>query len=150
MKNLDNPCSECVKTDNSCCTTDLVLNQADAILMMRYAKKLNKDVVLGPHIDNIDGSFSLMMVPNKPGIDIRREPCVFFGSNGKCEIYEDRPSICRLYGTQDMRCRYEFAGMKTEEEIAKVDRVKMRALDEAALDRTLGLLANMVQFKNEL
>jgi len=148
MEHLNNPCDVCIKTKNHCCTSDLVLNYADAMLMMRNAKDLGKDVILGWHIDNRPEEIvgNMMMIPNKPGLDPRREPCVFLDASGKCEIYEDRPSICRMYGTQDMRCRYEYAGIDTEAEIAAVDKQKMRELDNMALDKTFGFLAKVVKF----
>ena len=146
MKTLNNPCSECIKTTNHCCMTDIVLSMADAVLMMRKAKDLNKDVVLGV-LPQSDGGFnSFMIIPNKPGIEITAEPCVFFGSDGKCEIYEDRPSICRVYGTEDVRCRYEYAGMTDAASISLVDKIKMRELDDKALDRNFSILGKIVNF----
>ena len=146
MKTLNNPCSECITTTKHCCVTDIVLSMADAMLMMRKAKELNKDVVLGVHPQNGEGFNSFMMVPNKPGIDVTIEPCVFFGSDGKCEIYEDRPSICRIYGTEDVRCRYEYAGMTDAASIASVDKAQMRKLDENALDKSFNILGKIVNF----
>ena len=140
---LDNPCSACVKTDNHCCKTDLQLSFADAVIMMRHAKTLNKDVVLGEHPM---GMGYLMIVPNKPGMDINLEPCIFFGSDGKCEIYEDRPSICRAYGTQDMKCRFQNVGMWKEKDIANCSLDDIKALDELAMDRDFPVLGKMVKF----
>jgi len=140
---LDNPCQACVKTDNHCCKTDIPLNFADAVIMMRYAKDLGKDVVLGEHAS---GFGTLMIVPNKPGIDVNREPCVFVMANGKCEIYEDRPSICRAYGTQDMKCRFQNVGMWKEKDIANCSIADIRVMDDLAVDRDFPVLGKMVKF----
>jgi len=140
------PCEVCVQTANHCCSTDLVLNMADAMLMMRYAKKMHKDVVLGWHIDDRHEFNNMMMVPNKHNIDVRREPCVFL-KDGRCEIYEDRPSICRTYGTQDMRCRYEYSSIFNKDVIAAMTKEDIRMLDEAAIDRDFTILGNIVTFK---
>ena len=88
----------------------------------------------------------LMIVPNKPGIDINREPCVFVDENGKCEIYEDRPSICRCYGTQDMKCRYQNVGMWKEKDIANCSIQDIKTLDEIAMDKEFPILGKMVKF----
>ena len=146
MKQLNNPCSACVKTDNHCCRTDIPLSFADAILMMRWAKELKKNVVLGEHPEH-EGSGTLVMIPNKPGIDINLEPCVFFDDNGQCEIYEDRPSICKCYGTEDMKCRYQNVGMWKKEDIANCSPEDIRKLDELALDKDFPILGKMVKFK---
>ena len=146
MVHLDNPCEACVKTDNHCCVTDLHLSFGEAVVMMRYAKDLGKNVVLGPHPES-NCQMVLMMVPNKPGMNVRREPCVFFGSDGKCEIYEDRPSICRAYGTQDMKCRFQNVGMWKEKDIANCSMDDIKALDELAMDKDFPVLGKMVKFE---
>jgi len=146
MKQLDNPCFACMQTDNSCCTTDIPLSFADAILMMRWAKELKKDVVLGEHPEHA-GMGTLIMLPNKPGININREPCVFVGSRGECEIYEDRPSVCRCYGTEDMKCRYQNVGMWKQEDIANCSLEDIKKLDELAIDKDFPILGKMVKFK---
>jgi len=123
--------------------TDIQLSFPDAILMMAYAKDLNKDVVLGIHPT---GDGSLMMVPNKPGMDINREPCVFVGKDGRCEIYEDRPSICRTYGEEHMRCRFEYAEIFTKKHIENCSVEDIKELDEAAMDKDFPILGKMVRF----
>ena len=138
MNKYNLPCEECVQTKNSCCITDIPLSFAEAILMLDYAEKLNKDVVIGEHPED---KHMMMMLPKKQNMEIRTEPCVFFGSDGRCEIYEDRPSICRAYGNEHMRCRYEFSNITTKEEIAKADKKKIRELDEKALDPNFPILA---------
>ena len=143
MIHLDNPCEACMKTDNNCCITDIQLSFAEAILMMRYAKDLGKDVVLGEHPS---GHGALMMVPNKQDMNINREPCVFVMADGKCEIYEDRPAICRTYGTQDMKCRYQNVGMWKEKDIANCSIDDIRALDDLAMDKDFPILGKMVKF----
>ena len=140
MKTMNNPCEECVQTTKHCCKTDLHLNFADTILMLSYAEKLGKNVVVGQHPEG--DRDTMLIIPNKPGIDIRDEPCVFFGSDGKCEIYEDRPSICRTFGTEHMRCRYEYSNIRTKEEIECMTKEKMRELDDKAMDKDFKIIAD--------
>ena len=137
------PCKACMTTSNHCCMTDVQLSFPDAILMMGYAKDLGKDVVLGEHPSSMG---TLMMVPNKQDMDINREPCVFVGYDGKCEIYEDRPSTCRTYGTEHMRCRFEYSGITSAFEIAKMNISQIRVLDDAAMDKEFSILGKMVKF----
>jgi len=148
MKTYDLPCEACMKTDNHCCTTDIHLNLADAILMMGYAKEMGKDVLIGLH-PTADSHMIFMIVPNKPGLDINIEPCIFVGSDGKCEIYEDRPSICRTYGTEHMRCRFEYSNISDEDVIRNCTREDINKLDEAAMDREFSILGKMTRYTRE-
>ena len=131
------PCEECVKTSNHCCLADVRLGITELMIMLREAKRLKKDFVFGP-MD--EGFNTFIIIPRKEGIDITREPCLFFGSDGKCEIYEHRPSACRLYGTKNMRCRYEVSGIKTKEEIEKLSVKDIRELDVKSFESSIDLI----------
>lgn len=48
---------------------------------------------------------------------VSKEPCPFLSSKGRCDIYDDRPSICRAYGYTSM-CN--LAGNKNLEKENKV------------------------------
>ena len=143
MNNL--PCNECVKTRNHCCRADLHLGIADAVLMVTKADELGIDIVLGQHPED---ERSFMMIPNKPGIDIRKEPCVFFGSDGKCKIYEDRPSICRVYGGTEIRCRFEYAGIEDGAVIDGLNDADIKKLDMDALDMDNSIFNRVVKFQH--
>jgi len=144
---IDLPCEECYEANRTCCVTDIVLNVPDAMLMMKHAKRLGKDIILGWHI-NEGCEQMFMMIPRKPDVNVRIEPCVFLNSAGKCDIYEDRPSICRMYGEPEMRCRYEFAGIRTAEEILGLSNEDILILDEEAMKGSdMNIFENLRNFK---
>ena len=106
----------------------------------RYFKE---DLIEPPYSLNSDGTIT---VPNKPGMNINLEPCVFFDDKGQCEIYDDRISICKAYGTQDMKCRYQNVGMWKEKDIANCSIQDIRDLDGLAIDKDFPILGKMVKF----
>ena len=127
------PCEECVKTSNHCCKTDIRLSIPEMIIMVELAVELKKDFVFGS-IPGSDTEF--LILPNEPGLDITTTDCIFLGSDGKCEIYEQRPYVCRAYGTKDLRCRYECSNISTKEEIEKLTKNDIRMLDKIAFDNS--------------
>ena len=66
---------------------------------------------------------------NSENINIREMNCAFFGKDGKCTIYDERPLVCRSYGTSIMPCRY--TGEWSEEQIGKLNKEEIIALDNA-------------------
>jgi Fe-S-cluster containining protein len=67
--------------------------------------------------------------------DIAIQECVFF-LDGKCSIYEDRPDICRIYGTEFMRCRYECVGIHLSEDIEDLTIEDLQNLDKISLEKS--------------
>ena len=65
--------------------------------------------------------------------------------NGKCSIYEDRPFICRNYGTDFIRCRYEACGISDEQTIRNMTKDDIRVLEKKA-----GELSNIVDIQNKI
>ena len=103
MKKLD--CETCCKSNNHCCLTDIPYEPPIAMAMIGYGEDAGiKDVLMIEHPKLPE---RVMLVnQDMSGKDVSTLPCVFFKDN-KCAIYENRPDICRLYGTEHIRCRYE-------------------------------------------
>ena len=125
------PCEECVKTKNHCCVADIPYAMLDVLFYRDLANKMGIET----HVFRRPGdehAFVLLPGDLKPGQDVRQTPCVFL-KDGQCSIYEHRPSICRAYGTDYMKCRFDHAGITTESEIAACSEYDIHRLDEEAL-----------------
>lgn len=135
MEKLNNPpCSECVKTNNHCCLADIPHFITDAMYYKNLANKMNIECFIVKHPDTkLDGMVVLVNSSMK-GKDITRCNCVFF-IDGKCSIYEDRPTICRSFGTEVIPCRNEIAGFTTKEEIGALTKKDIKDI-ESYIDHT--------------
>jgi len=67
--------------------------------------------------------------------NIAIQECVFF-LDGKCSIYENRPDICRMYGTEFMRCRNECVGIHLSGDIDDLTIEDLQNLDRIALEKS--------------
>ena len=38
--------------------------------------------------------------------DVLRNKCPFLRHDFKCDIYEDRPEVCRLFGQKELPCKF--------------------------------------------
>ena len=125
MKDL--PCGECTKTYNHCCIADIPYSVTDAIYYKYKAMEMNIECIVTPH-PNTEGYFVLVNESMR-GQDIQKRNCIFL-YGGKCSIYEDRPSICRAYGTECMPCRLEDEPeLRTKEQIGALTREQIAKLD---------------------
>jgi Fe-S-cluster containining protein len=67
--------------------------------------------------------------------DITTQDCVFF-IGGRCSIYEHRPDICRIYGTEYIRCRYECSEINNQYTIASLDKKTIQELDNISISKS--------------
>ena len=126
MKSL--PCSECTKTNNHCCLADIPHSVTDAIFYNYKAMELGIEALVVQHPSKNEGYF-VLVDESMRGQDITKRNCIFL-NKGQCSIYEDRPSICRAYGTECMPCRYEDEPLlKTKEQIGSLSEDDMHKLD---------------------
>jgi len=124
MSNL--PCDECVQTDNHCCLADIPHTIPDAMYLKYKANQLNIECIITSH-PKADKHVVLVQ-EHMRGKDVTKFPCIFL-SAGRCLIYDDRPTICRAYGTKAMPCRYDISGHTTKFEIGKLTREEIYELD---------------------
>lgn len=130
------PCEECTKTNNHCCKADLPFDHYIAGFLFVKAKELGIDVLAHQHPVHRDKAVLVKKEWIENGsIDLETKDCIFF-KDGKCSIYEDRPDICRLYGTKYIRCRWE-AGKVNPLNIQKATREDIEYYDEIAKNESL-------------
>lgn len=131
MSNL--PCSECVKTKNHCCVADIPYNVVDAMFLKDKANKLGIECILIPNQNPHQPNTLLIVNESMRGKDLHFEPCVFLIDN-KCSIYDDRPIICKAFGTDIMPCPVHIEGLKTEKEIGALSVKDIEQLTEKHYD----------------
>lgn len=73
----------------------------EIIDLMAKAEKLNLKVKIKPSKEK--PNYFNIIRSDKPIRSLNEENCVFLKS-GRCSIYEERPSICRVYGTELVKC----------------------------------------------
>jgi len=136
-------CSECTQTANHCCLADIPYSIVEAIYYKHKATEMGIECIPIPHPNAPRETATFMLVDESMrGQDITKRNCIFMKS-GKCSIYEDRPTICRAYGTACMPCRYEDTDLTTKEQIEALTRDDIHALDSMSnkdeiFERTFG------------
>ena len=111
------PCEECIKTDNHCCVASVPYLITDAMYYKHRANQLGIECII---IEDQAHEGMVVLVNNSMrGKDIHYESCVFLKDN-RCSVYDDRPTICRAYGTECMPCVYHINGMTTAEQIGSL------------------------------
>ena len=144
-------CEECTKTKNHCCKADIPLGLLDALhmkylLVDKYKVLPKEDVLLNQHPNEQPGMYFVLNIHDIiPGseVDIRDHNCAAL-IDGKCAVYADRPNICRQYGTEFMRCRYECSGITTIEQIMVLDLNSIKMLESFANDSSLIKAINFI------
>ena len=121
MKDL--PCSECIQTKNHCCVADVPHGVTDALYYKNIANHMNIEcmVVPSPHHEGM----AVLVKESMRGKDIHFEPCIFLKDN-RCSIYENRPTICRSYGTACSPCPIAEKGFTTAEEINSITNEQLK------------------------
>lgn len=118
-------CEVCTKTNNHCCKADIPLEIPIALSLIDISGRTDLSITEHPKFKE-----RALIVKNEwehKTVNVNEENCVFF-IDSKCSIYENRPDICRLYGTKQMRCRWEYVEPEkickaTKEDIAYYDKV---------------------------
>lgn len=108
-------CEQCTKTNNHCCKADIPLDVPIALALIHYGEQAGiTGLVVRDH-----PKFQNQVVILEEGFrgNISHKTCCFL-KDGKCAIYQNRPDICRIYGSNIMRCRYEACGITT---VSKID-----------------------------
>ena len=135
------PCEVCTKTDNHCCLADIPYDYMEALKLCDLGRQKGLDLIMVSHPKFEDKV--IILNSGDDGIS-EDKPCVFL-KNGKCSIYEDRPFICRNYGTDFIRCRYEACGISDEQTIRNMTKDDIRVLEKKA-----GELSNIVDIQNKI
>ncbi len=95
-------CETCVQTQHHCCKASIAFNIMEVIDLMDKAEKLGIDVKIKKSPDKQD-AFNLIKVGSRNVRSLNELNCVFL-SKGKCQIYNERPGICRVYGSEMIKC----------------------------------------------
>ena len=120
-----NNCEECTKHKWHCCKADIPYTITDVMYMKylgteKYKLYEPSELYITPHPnEKTEGMYSIVRMkdldPTKDN-DIRHMDCIFFNSgSGKCDVYEDRPMICRQYMSDFMNCRFQHKNFSSIE-----------------------------------
>lgn len=137
MEDVTNPnCEMCLKSEVHCCKADVPYDVFEALFMLENLKG-KRDVsklTLANH-PKAEGKFVIIdtdiMDTSKP-IAIQEFNCVCL-HEGKCLIYENRPSICRMYGTSFMKCKTMVSGCTTPAALDSIVKPNMLYWDKEAM-----------------
>lgn len=131
------PCEECVKTDNHCCKADIPLEPTTALSLIGIAREAG---ITNLGMNEHPKFESRVIIFNKDWVedghlDLVGKDCAFL-VDGKCAIYENRPDICRLYGTKWIRCRWEAGGVNSQAQISRATREDIEYYDSIAGEKS--------------
>ena len=119
-------CKVCSLTQHHCCKASIAFNVMEVLCLSQKADELGIKIKIlsskeKPNYFNI-------IKKGKPIKSLNDENCIFL-INGLCSIYEERPAICRIYGTETVKCWFHDLAFNTpaneifdmtEEEIQKL------------------------------
>lgn len=94
-------CATCTLSQHHCCKASISYNIMEVMDLVEKAKKINIDVKVLPSREK--PNYFNIVKRGRPVRLINDENCVFL-KEGKCQIYDERPSICRVYGTDIVKC----------------------------------------------
>jgi len=137
------PCDVCTKTNNHCCKADipLRLGEINTIFNNLPNDMTQKDFLIIKHNSYQVTKKFMLIHKSYNGCDINITDCIFL-KNGKCSIYNYRPDICKVYGTDTMRCRYEASNITSEESIKEFKIDDIEKLDSISMAKTDSNLSN--------
>lgn len=99
-------CEICALTQHHCCKASVPYNVTEAIHLSNKAEELNIDIRILPSKEK--KNYFNIVRKDKLFKSLDDENCIFL-KNGRCLIYEERPGICRVYGTEKVKCWfYDF------------------------------------------
>ena len=94
---------DCCKCNNCCNTYDIRLNQNDITAISAYLGQAENDFIEKYLIADKD-EYDCLILKDKP--------CCFLDADGKCQIYECRPTVCREFPHTNKPDRlYSMLGM---------------------------------------
>lgn len=94
-------CETCAKTQHHCCKASISYNIMEVLHLSEKADELGIEIKVLPSKEK--PNYFNIIKRGKPIKNLNDENCVFL-NDGKCKIYEDRPSICKVYGTELVNC----------------------------------------------
>lgn len=94
-------CEVCSQTQHHCCKASISFTVMEVIDLVEKAEKKGMDVKIRP--SNEKPNYFNIVKKDKIIKSLNDENCVFLKS-GRCSIYADRPSICRVYGSELVQC----------------------------------------------
>lgn len=108
-------CGECMtKCKGECCTwVPLSIK-----FIKEHENKIQRKILcFEPHKDRHTVVYPIVEFANHNGIeravDVTKQKCIFLDNNNRCAVYNDRPEICRLFGTthqpdNTLTCHYHL------------------------------------------
>jgi len=94
-------CEICALTQYHCCKASVPYNVTEAIHLANKAEELGINIRILPSKEK--KNYFNIVRKDKLFKTLDDENCIFL-KNGRCIIYEDRPAICRVYGTEKVKC----------------------------------------------
>ena len=138
-------CEICAQTQHHCCKASIAFNIMEVIDLMDKAKKLGIDVKIKQSPDKQD-AFNLIKVGSRNVKSLDELNCIFL-LNGKCQIYAERPGICRVYGSEMVKCWfYKFDYDTSIDRLFKISEEEVKSLTNAILEENQ---KTAVEFFNE-
>lgn len=104
-------CENCALTQHHCCKASISYTVMEVIHLSDQATKLGIDIKVLPSQER-DNYFNIVRRDKKPSL-LNDENCVFL-KDGRCSIYDERPSICKVYGTEKVKCWFNDLDHDTE------------------------------------
>ena len=87
---LKNVCQECIKHSGGCCTNvNFCIHKSEASPFLEYIS--TKGLPLGHKFEKFGENSDLFLYNSSDN------PCIFLDENHRCQIYDHRPLICRVF-----------------------------------------------------
>ena len=103
-------CELCALTQHHCCKASISFTVMEIIDLVAKAENLGIAVKVRPAKEK--PNYFNLIAKDKIVKSLNDENCVFL-KNGRCSIYEERPSICRVYGTELVKCWFHHLDYDT-------------------------------------
>ena len=94
-------CATCAQTQHHCCKASISFTIMEVIDLVEKAEKRDIDVKVLPSKDK--PNYFNIVKKGKVFKSLNDENCIFL-KDARCTIYEERPSICRVYGSEMVKC----------------------------------------------
>lgn len=94
-------CATCTQTQHHCCKASISFTIMEVIDLVEKAEREGIDVKILPSKDK--PNYFNIIKKGKVFKSLNDENCIFL-KDARCTIYAERPSICRVYGTELVKC----------------------------------------------